>query len=97
MACVQAEGKKFSELMRSLVQLKEEEEPWDLQKACVMWNVTGESVVSAAIKQETDCHSAEPGEWERGRMGEQGGITKVRTKPERVRGESTDENCKKSN
>lgn len=67
MACVQAEGKKFSELMRSLVQLKEEEEPWDLQKACVMWNVTGESVVSAAIKQETDCHSAEPGEWERGR------------------------------
>lgn len=50
MACVQAEGKKFSELMRSLVQLKEKEEPWDLQKACVMWNVTGESVVSAAIK-----------------------------------------------
>lgn len=32
-----------------------------------MWNVTSESFVSVDIKEETDHHSAEPGEWERGR------------------------------
>lgn len=42
------------------------------------------------------CRARRMGEREN-ELEEQGGITKVRTKPERVRGESTDENCKKSN